>query len=388
MKNIFICCFSFLAAFVLLLAGCKSDGFDPIEIGNNTPSAQADAELIEVSDSQFALGNMKLGQISDYTFSSRIRATGMIEVPVKNHIRVSAYAGGYVKNIDLIPGQKIRRGQTLFTLENPEFVQMQQEYLETRAQLNYLQSDYERQKTLAEENIASQKSFLKAESDYRVAQTKMEGLKKRLLLLGIQADELTPENLLSRISVHAPASGYVTGVNAMKGMFLNPRDVAIEMIDIDHLHVELNVFEKDILKVKEGQKIQFSIPEASEETFAARVKLVGKTVEGSNRVIWVHGHLEDNPNAPEFIPGMFIEADIITEAQSSPGLPESAVVEANDKAFILMSKGRQAGIYQFEKIEIQTGLRENGMVQVLNGEDFREEQKILVVGAFNLITED
>ncbi|MCB0851543.1 MAG: efflux RND transporter periplasmic adaptor subunit, partial [Bacteroidetes bacterium] len=297
----------------------------------------------------------------------------------------SAYAGGYVRFIDLIPGEKVRKGQLLFTLENPEFVQMQQDYLEAKAQLAYLQSDYERQKTLAGENIASQKKFLKAESDYQVTLAQMEGLKKRLSMMGISAEKLVPEKLSSSISIYAPVTGHITSINAMKGMFLNPTDVAIELVNTDHMHLELNVFEKDILKVKEGQKIRFRIPDASTEVFNAEVHLIGKEVVGENRVVRVHGHLEENKNAPDFVPGMFVEADIITDEYASKGLPEQAIVEVDNQSFVLVSKGKKEGINQFEKIKVITGPREKGFVQILNSDDFSAGQTVLVEGAFHLI---
>ena len=171
----------------------------------------------------------------------------------------------------------------------------------------------------------------------------------------------------------------------MKGMFLNPTDVAIELVNTDHMHLELNVFEKDILKVKEGQKIRFRIPDASTEVFNAEVHLIGKEVVGENRVVRVHGHLEENKNAPDFVPGMFVEADIITDEYASKGLPEQAIVEVDNQSFVLVSKGKKEGINQFEKIKVITGPREKGFVQILNSDDFSAGQTVLVEGAFHLI---
>ena len=374
--------------FVLLLvvASCDNNQQQPIEIGGNEAQEATASDIIEVTESQFELGQMQLGQMQEYDFSKSIRATGTIDVPIMNHVRVSAYAGGYIKNINLLPGERVGKGQVLFTLENPEFVQMQQEYLEAKAQLAYLQSDYERQKTLAAENIAAEKNYLKAESDYQITLTQMEGLKKRMSLLGIPTDELSAANLVSSISVHAPSSGYITEVNAMKGMFLNPTDVAVELVNTDHLHLELKVFEKDILKVKKGQKIWFKIPDSSKETFEGEVNLIGKSVEGNNRVVSVHGHLKKS--APSFVPGMFVDAEIVTDGSTSKGLPESAIVEVDNKSFILVSTGKSGSMHQFERKEIQPGIKKNGVVQVLNQDDFTAATSILISGAFNLISEE
>lgn len=387
MKNMFKIIAS-LFAIMMFLGSCGEKPEQAIEIGGNTTLETSSADVIEITDSQFELSKMKLGQLEDYNFSNSVRTTGQIEVPIKNRVSVSAYAGGYVKSINLIPGGWVNKGQVLFTLENPEFVQLQQDYLESKAQLAYLQSDYERQKTLADENIASKKNYLKAESEYYRTLATMEGLKKRMSLLGISTDKLTAGDLVSSIAVSAPSYGYITGVNAVKGMFLNPTDVAVELVNTNHLHLELKVFEKDILKLKKGQKIRFKIPDASQETYDAEVHLIGKSVDGDNRVIMVHGNIKDNKATSNFVPGMFVEAEIIVEQNTSKGLPEAAVVEVDNKKFILVSKGKFGASNQFEKKEVQIGLRERGIVQILNHDDLVSERPILVSGAFNLINEE
>jgi cobalt-zinc-cadmium efflux system membrane fusion protein len=197
-----------------------------------------------VTEKQFQTAKMELGKMVDYTFPSVIRASGQIEIPSKNKAKVSAYAGGYVTNINLVEGQTITKGQVLFTLENPDFVQMQQDYLEAKEQLTYLKSDYERQKTLTEENVSARKNFLKAESEYRITMTKMEGLKKRLSMLRINAETLNSQNLVFRISILAPESGYVSAVFAQKGMFLNPTDVAIELLNTNDVQIILDVLKR------------------------------------------------------------------------------------------------------------------------------------------------
>jgi cobalt-zinc-cadmium efflux system membrane fusion protein len=260
-----------------------------------------------VTEKQFQTAKMELGKMVDYTFPSVIRASGQIEIPSKNKAKVSAYAGGYVTNINLVEGQTITKGQVLFTLENPDFVQMQQNFLEAKEQLTYLKSDYERQKTLTEENVSARKNFLKAESEYRITMTKMEGLKKRLSMLRINTDNISARNLVSSISVFAPESGYVVSVFAQKGMFLNPTDVAVELLNTNDLHIVLSVFEKDILKVKKSQLINFRIPDASTETYQATVFMIGKSVDETKRVVTVYARLKNAKDKAVLVSGMYVD---------------------------------------------------------------------------------
>ena len=81
----------------------------------------------------------------------------------------------------------------------------------------------------------------------------------------------------------------------------------LEIVNTDHIHLELSVFEKDILKIKKDQKIEFKIPESSDKTFDAAVHLVGTSIN-TDRTIKVHGHINDE-ESNNFISGMYIEAD-------------------------------------------------------------------------------
>jgi cobalt-zinc-cadmium efflux system membrane fusion protein len=372
-----------LLPFMLLISSCQNNASKEVTV--NLEETSPANEAIEVSTQQFAQAKMELGAFLMQPFATSIRSTGKIEIPATNQISISAYAGGYVSKFDVIPGQSIRKGQRLFSLENPAFVEMQQSYLETKAQIGYLKSDYERQKTLTEENVAAEKNLGQAESLYQTSIAKLEGLKKRLQLININPEQVTPENLRSSITVYAPNSGFVTEVHARQGMFLNPTDVAIELINTDHLHLELFVFEKDILKIKKGQKVQFRLPEASTANYEAEIYLIGKLLDEESRVVQVHAHLHEEAEKSIQIAGMYVEADIILEEQASKSLPEEAIVYEDEQAYVLVQKSQTDQTLYFELRSVQLGLQQKGMVQVLNAKDFTAADQILVKGAFNLV---
>ena len=183
---------------------------------------------------------------------------------------------------------------------------MQQEYLEIKEQLTYLKSEYERQQILIKENISSQKSFLKAESDYKKAEATYNGLRKQLDLLKISPSDVEKGIISTTSTLNAPISGSITQVNVSLGMYVSPATPIIEIVDNDHIHLELSVFEKDIMKIHKGQEISFKIPEASSEEYKAEVYLISTSIE-ENRTIRVHGHLKDR-TSHNFLTGMFVNA--------------------------------------------------------------------------------
>ena len=365
--------------FMLLLMACGES-----ENKSENTAMPLEEELIEISEAQFEGSKMQLGEFTEQSFPLVVRSTGMIDVPPQSRAIISSFAGGYVQKTPLLVGNKVRKGQVLATLENPEFVEMQQSYLETAQQLTYLKSEYDRQKTLVEEQISSQKSFLKAESDYKSALAIYNGLKKKLQMLNININAVEAGNITSEIALYAPIHGSVTKMNISKGTYVSPADVIMEIINTDHIHLELAVFEKDILKIKEGQKIVFNIPEALEDTFEAEVHLVGTSIDTKNRTVTVHGHLEDDKNH-NFALGMFVDAQIITESSQALALPVDAIITLDDKYYVLLINSKEEARYVFDQKEVTIGSSFNGYTMIKNKDDFTEKDLFLVKGAFNLI---
>ncbi len=370
---------------LLLLAACSSKN-NPATAENLNVDKSTD-EVYELSTIQFNSSDMKLGKLEMKEFYEVVKANGMFDVPPQNNASISSYFGGSVKNIELIPGERVKKGQVLFTLENPDYVQLQQDFLESQGQLTYLKSDYERQKNLAQDNVTSQKNYLKSESDYTVTKVINESLGKKLELLNINPDMLTIDNIRATVNVVSPISGYVTEVNITRGSFLNPSDVAMVIVDAGHLHLEMNIFEKDIAKVRVGQPIHFKIQEDQSNQYEGVVYMVNKTVDAENRTIGVHGHLVDEKLTNKFNPGVYVEADIYTTSDSRLSLPQEALIEVDNKYYVLVLNNTTNAGYSFVKKEVKTGMSNNDNVEIVNANDFSENTEFLIRGAVNLIKE-
>jgi len=348
-----------------------------------TAPASKEKEIVLTAE-QFNTSGMKLGRITMQKFSQRIQATGMLDVPPQYKAAVSVYYGGTVKDVHLLAGQRVSKGATLFTLENPGYVQMQQDYLRAKSQLNYLKAEYERQKKLLKEDVSSRKKYLKAESDYKTMQADVNALDKKLRLLNIDPQALTSDRMTTVAEMKAPIGGYITEVNITRGQYLSPNEVAVSIVSTEHMHLELNVFEKDITRVKKGQPIRFRLPDNGSEYFKGQVFLVGQAVYGADRAINVHGHLHDEAHNAHFIPGMYIEAEILVDEAPYPALPEDAVVNVGRENYVLVKKAFADNRYVFVQRPVKSGMSNDGYTQILNADDFGNAE-ILVKGAFELI---
>jgi cobalt-zinc-cadmium efflux system membrane fusion protein len=365
-----------ILALSIVLFSCKETATEEVVIRDDT--------MVTVTAPQFKSSTMEIASPTEQDFEVTIKAAGKIDVPPENRAKVTTFVGGNVKSTTLLVGDKVRKGQALLTLENTEFLDIQKDYLEVAEQIKYLESEYERQKTLFDEKITSQKNYLKAESDYRVAKGMYQSLRAKLSLLNISPSNVEKGILTSVITIYSPMSGDIVVMNSNVGMHFAPSDTMLEIIETDHLHLELNVFEKDILKVKVEQDINFTVPEATNEIFHAKVHLVGKSIEGNERTINVHGHLDENLKQ-RLITGMFVEAAIVVDSKKGLAIPTEALITENNKNFVLLFKEEKNNTYFFKKVAVKIGEKSEKYVEIISSDQINSSSKILTKGVFDVV---
>ncbi|NIK91147.1 efflux RND transporter periplasmic adaptor subunit [Mangrovimonas sp. CR14] len=357
---------------LLFVVSCKSNSEEATVAESNESSHE-----LEITREQFQGESMALGQLSEYHFQETVQVNGMIDVPPHNKSNITTFMGGYVTKTPLLVGDLVKKGQLLVTLENTEYVEIQQQYLEAAEKLTFLKSEYERQKTLFDENITSQKNYLQAESNYKSNLAHYNGLKKKLEMMNLSPKSVEEGHISKSINLYAPISGSVSKVNISNGNYVSPADIVMEIVDTDHIHLELSVFEKDIMKIKKGQTIQFKIPEASNDIYTAEVHLVGTTIDENTRRVQVHGHL--NKEEANFIVGMYVEAYISVSQKTAKGLPNEAIIKTENEAYVLTLAETTETAYYFEKTEVPLGETNEQTTEILNPDKLKGKD-ILIKG--------
>lgn len=343
-----------------------------------------DDTIVSISKTQFEEYDMKLGYPTVGQANKTIDAVGYIEVPEENKAEIRSYIGGYLLSSPLLPGDYVKKGQYLISLKNLEYIQLQQDYLKAAEELTYLKEVYKRKKALAEENITSINSRQQAESEYKSALANVEGLRKKLQLINIDTDKLNADNITTTIHLYAPISGYITLVNAVQGQFAEPTDVIFEIINTDHLHVKLKVYETEILQIRKGDKINFQIPESANQMYSGEVFLVGKIIEEEDRTVVVHCHITEKGSLP-VIAGMFVEARIIVGVEERFCLPASAFIRDENNYYVFSNISAENDAYTFEKVLVEVGEITEDCIEIPeNSRDKIAGKEVLIEGAFNL----
>lgn len=346
---------------------------------------------VELTDAQYKSAGIELGKVEEKQISGTIKVSGMLDVPPQQLVSVSVPLGGFLKNTELLQGSRVTKGQVIATIENLDFIQLQQDYLEAKSQFEFSKSDYERQQVLAKENVNAQKTLDQAKASFGSWQAKSNGLREKLKTLNIDITSVESGNIKSTINMYAPISGYVTEVNVNIGKFVAPSDIMFEIVDTEHLHAELTVFEKDIPKIKIGQTVRFTLANETKER-TAKVFLIGREIS-ADRTIRIHCHIDQEDR--NLLPGMYLKAVVENGGAFAQAVPDQSIVDFQGKKYIFVSsevaaKSEQEGEkgnHHFVMREVQAGSSEFSYTEITFVENTEADRvSVVTKGAYELLS--
>lgn len=285
----------------VLLSACGdqaavSAGNDPVQEETPVTAAVPDETPEPVNDAVSGATNV----------SSESAFNGTLVIPPQSHASVTLSIDGIVQSTNLLSGKYVRKGEVLATLENPEFITLQQDYLESSAQAHYLETEYRRQEVLAKEEVASQKKFEQSKADYLSMKSRQSAAAARLRMLGIDPEKLTPEGIIPRLEVRAPISGYVSAVRLNLGKHVPAGDPLCEIVDKNQAMLRLTAYEKDLDRIRIGDPVEFRVNGMGDEVFRGSVISVGQQVDDVNRSLEVYARVDKADS--RFRPGMYVNA--------------------------------------------------------------------------------
>lgn len=339
----------------------------------------AETNLVELTDAQLANAAIQTGGLMQKNITMRLQVNGLVDVPPQSMVSVSFPLGGYLKSTKLLPGMRIRKGEVLAVLEDPQFIQLQQDYLVAAAKLRYAEADYKRQQELSATQATSEKTVQLARADYENQLVTMKALAARLELIHINPAKLTAESISRTVQVYAPINGFVSKVNVNIGKYVSPTEVLFELVDPSDIHLNLTVFEKDAAYLRIGQKVVAYSNHKPDEKHAAEIFLVSHNIN-EDRAVQVHCHFEDYD--PLLLPGMYMNALVEVNSNRTNVLPDAAVVRWQNKFYVFVATGKN----QFEMTEVHIRGASDGFTAVEPaGNAWKDAAQFVTANAYTLL---
>lgn len=337
-------------------------------------AAPSGDNTVVLTDEQVATGAIVTGKTESKNLSRTIRVTGSIEAPPGNVISVSFPYGGYVRKMNLLPGTRVSRGELLVTLEDPQYIQLQQDYLTAKSSFTFLETEYNRQKELNADKTTSDKLFQQVRDEYERQRIAVKALGEKLKLISINPDKLTAETISGNVGIYSPINGFVTDIFVNTGKYVTPTDVLFELVNPADVHLILNVHEKDINSIAVGQTVT-CYKNNDPKKYTAVVHLISKSVK-NDRTSEVHCDFKGDATA--FLPGMFVAADIQLLNKDVTAVPDDAIVRHGGNAYVFTVRGKNT----FQMIPVETGMSTDGFTEIITDV---EAHDIVVKNAYTLL---
>lgn len=366
MKNIILILLS------IALFGCNNNM--PKEVAM---TQTANENLISLSQEQLQNFKLSTTELQDKNIHHTLKLNGTIDVPPQNLVSVSSALGGRVQSTKLLPGMHFRKGEILATLEDNQYIQLQQDYLTTKAQLQNAREEYSRQKELNQSKASSDKVFQQAQADYRILEASLAALEQKLQLIHIYPNQIAVNNIKQSSNIYAPFDGYVSKVLVNIGKYVSPSDVLFELVNPRDIHLNLKVFEKDWDKIQIGMPVVSYTNNKPDKKYSGKIILIGKNIS-EDRAVEVHAHF-DNYDAL-LIPGMYMNAEVEIPETQNYALPDECIVSFEGKLFVF----KQNDAIHFEMIAVEVGSSGDGFTEIINADNLKNS-KIVQQGAYTLL---
>ena len=391
-----------MAFFTTLIACGNKEKTENIE-DPKVESKEAESTIASLSTEQIKTVDIQYGSIEQKQLSATLKVNGALRVPNNYKANVTSLYGGVIKTINVQLGDFVKKGQLIATIANPQFIQLQEEYLSTTSKIIFAEQEVVRQKELNEGNAGALKNYQSANAELKSMRTRRASLQQQIQLMGINPNSLNNSNLRSALSVTSPISGTISNVFSNIGSYVDVSSPLAEIVDNSQLHLDLNIFEKDLPLIKIGQIIHFRITNNSGEDYNAKVYSIGAAFENESKSIPIHATVQGNKSG--LIDGMNITAIVSLNDVTTTAIPNEAIVSTDGKDYIFVvinnqaaeekpegakvknenvakSKIKETENVNFEKIEVAKGVSNMGYTAITLVKDIPANAKIVIKGAF------
>ncbi|MBL8005823.1 MAG: efflux RND transporter periplasmic adaptor subunit [Candidatus Kapabacteria bacterium] len=338
----------------------------------------SDEKIVKLTDEQLKNTTIQTTQCSYSPFEETLQLQGVVDVPPQSLISVSFPLNGTIVSTTMLPGTYVKKGSIVAVIEDQLFLELQQEYLLTKLEREQLGKELSRQKNLSQVDATSKKLYEEISTKDAQMEVKQNTLKKKLQLIGVNTEQLQSNSMSSKIVIRSPITGYITKVHCNIGMYVLQGNPLFEIVDPTHIHGSLTVFEKDIDKIKIGQKVKIVAPSLVHDTIDAEIVLMSKSIN-EDRSTTIHCHFEKIDD--HLLPGMFLRGLVLNTGTTTPSIEESAVIRFENKTYIFEKKSKNE--YHLQEISIVG--EQNSIVYFTSNEPVENKQYV-TKGSFTLLS--
>lgn len=352
---------------------------------------EVDFDHIPLTEKQVNAVDLKMGVAQNREMDATISAKGALVLRAQNMGDVASLMGGVVKAIYVKEGQVVKKGQVVATVENTDVVSLQREYFTAYKESELAKVDMERQLLLSKQGAGVKRTLQQAQKDYQVAHANLLGIGRQLAQMGISTSAVAKGKFTTAFPLRAPISGVVSQLTASLGSYADMQTPLMKIRNTQAVECDLNVFEKDLAKVKVGNRVTFSLTNQPGVKLSGTVYGMNQYFNDGSKSVAVHVKMDDASlktsriNHIKLFDGMYVSGQIAIGSQRCLALPSEAIVSTDGKQYVFALNGEpKKGEYSFSRHEVSTGVTSGGFTEVQLCDHLKAGKKIVTDNAFYL----
>lgn len=348
---------------------------------NSQPKApETDSDLIEITKDQVLTENIEFGTPSHILFESNLLLTGKIVPDINGSAIISAPVNGMTKKIYVQKGQYVKAGDVILEIGGSTLIDLQQATTTSSAKLQQLKSDFDRISTLYQENIKTEKEYLRSESEYKAELANFSALKLKLQNIGLNLKNVESGNYASTYKIKTPIDGQISDLNITIGEFISPQQHIAKIINLEKTQLQLAVFERDFPKIKTGQKVLFKTAGESDYYSSATITRISRILNTNTKSFDCFAKISEKNNS-SFIINQLVSAKVIIESDSMLAIPQAAIATSGNSHYVFVIDSENDNSFLLNKIKVQVGRISNNYIEI---SDFDNNKPILLSGTYNI----
>jgi len=374
-----------IVATIVAFTSCGNKNTTEVVKTEETKQEVENPDIAMLTAEQIKTIGIELGSIEQKQLTSSLKTNGVLKVPNQNKASINSVYSGVIRSLMVQPGNRVSKGQTIATIANPEFIQVQSDFLGINSRIVLAEQEYSRQKELNAGNAGALKNLQAAETELRTLRSRRSSLQQQIQLMGVNPSSLRNGKLVSVLAVRSPISGVVSNVMVKMGSYVDVTTVVAEIVDNSQLHLDLFVYEKDLPKLKNNQVIHFTVTNNPGKEYDAQIFSLGSSFEGDSKTVSVHAMVKGNKTG--LIDGMNVTANISLDNATLPAIPTVAIVnyQGQDYIFIVDTVDVKNETTGFKRVPVVKGTTDVGYSEITLLKDVPADAKVVVKGAFFIL---
>jgi len=346
---------------------------------------------LELDKKQMELMDIQIADVVEREIRPVIYANGFVGAKPNLEAKVTSNISGRIEKIFVLEGSIVKKGDPLLAISSLEFIQAQQDYMQSYQDALFLEKEYSRQAELRKAEVGSVADFQSIESRYYAALSMEKALRSKLLLLGVDADKLkdpkTAEIKMDK-DIRSPISGYVYALPVSIGTRADLGVTLANIIDLSELHADIYCYEKDLDQIAEDESMEIEFVNKNIPKVMGKIRYIERSLDESSRSITIHAIFKA-PKGYLVLPEMAIQAKILSNVpvKSSVAVPSAAIFEESDYSFIFTIEPLEGNKFKIEKIKVRVGNNDGSFSEVFPSNRSIKGLKVASLNVFALDTE-